>query len=302
MALIYNYGIVAAWRVREHSVDRLAVWQTRWPRTGATDPRPGYWSASATMGASDQGNVQGMDDSRIDLPVARGPLKGTTVNQDLLDETRGLREGSAGLTRGFPYLGKLGKYTIDAQNWLVDDKWQYQRMGMPDNWERRIPVIYTLAEAPASQMASYIQAAESIVNAPFATGLRPLDKDLDYLYYQALFGWGGPPDFQPRFRRLCSTDRTLTGMNVQQLIKRIEGGREGRRHIPSVAEVMDRAFLGLYEHALGTFKGILKANPPAPPQMRALAQSQIPSLQAKIAALRQALQAILAAEATQGSG
>ena len=95
MALIYNYGIVAAWKAREHSVARLAVWETRWPRTGSSDPRPSYWwPAAATMESSDQGTVPGMDDPRIDLPVARGPLSGATVNSDLLDPTRGLREGS----------------------------------------------------------------------------------------------------------------------------------------------------------------------------------------------------------------
>jgi hypothetical protein len=300
MALIYNFGVVAAWKVRENSVARLAVWQTRWPRTGATDPWPAYWPTSAGMTASDQGNVQGMDDGRVDLPVARGPLPGATVNAELLDETRGLRVGSAEITRQFAYLKKLGPYTKEAQNWLVDNKWQYQRMKLPDNWERRIPVIYTLPEAPASLMNSYIQSALAIANAPFAAQLRPLDNDPDYLYYQALFGWGGPPDFQPRFQQLCTTDRTRTGKAVQSLIKRIQGGREGRRRIPSVAEVMDQAFLGLYQRALAAFQGVLKANPAAPPQMTALAESQIPILQANIAALQQALQAILAAEATQG--
>ena len=53
-------------------------------------------------------------------------------------------------TRQFPLLGaSSGQYTINAQDWLIDDKWQYQRMGLPDNWERRIPVIYALAKAPA---------------------------------------------------------------------------------------------------------------------------------------------------------
>ena len=203
------------------------------------------------MKASDQGNVQGMDDSRVDQPVARGPLKGATVNSELLDETRGLREGSAGLTRGYPYLGKLGEFTINAQNWLVDDKWQYQRMNMPDNWERRIPVIYTLAEAPASLMNSYIQAAEAIANAPFSAQLRPLDNDPDFIYYGALFAWGGPPDFQPRFHQLCSTDRTLTGKSVQKLIDRIQGGQEGGHHIRSVAKEMALRFKWLYERPGG---------------------------------------------------
>ena len=76
MALIINYGTIAAWKVREHSVARLAVWETRWPRSGATDPRPSYWPAAASMESSDQGTVAGMDDSRVDLPVARGPLPG----------------------------------------------------------------------------------------------------------------------------------------------------------------------------------------------------------------------------------
>ena len=292
MALIYNYGVVAAWKVRENSVARLAVWQTRWPRTGATDPWPSYWPTSATMTATDQGNVQGMDDSRIDLPVARGPLPGATVDKELLDETRGLRLGSAEITRQFVYLKKLGSFTKDASNWLVDDKWQYQRMNnlqtgnpLPDNWQRRIPVIYALAQAPASLMSSYINSALAIANAAFAAQLRPLDNDPDFAYYGMLFGWGGPPDFQPRFRQLCTTDRMRTDQSVKNLINRIQGGREGRRRIPSTAEVMAQAFIGLYQRALAAFQGILKANPPAPPQMTALAQSQIPILQSNVAAL-----------------
>ena len=98
MALIINYGTIAAWKVREHSVARLAVWETRWPRTGSTDPRPSYWPATASMESSDQGTVAGMDDSRVDLPVARGPLPAATVNSESArSTTRGLREGSRGL-------------------------------------------------------------------------------------------------------------------------------------------------------------------------------------------------------------
>ena len=51
---------------------------------------------------------------------------------------------------GIPCCASSGTYTITAKDWLIDDKWQYQRMGLPDNWERRIPVIYALAKAPAS--------------------------------------------------------------------------------------------------------------------------------------------------------
>ena len=111
MALIINYGTVAAWKVRENSVARLAVWETRWPRTGDTNPRPSYWPATATMESSDQGTVAGMDDSRVDLPVARGPLPGATVNPEVLDETQGLREGSAELTAEVSLAGQDGQPT-----------------------------------------------------------------------------------------------------------------------------------------------------------------------------------------------
>ncbi len=258
MALIINYGTVAAWKVRENSVARLAVWQTRWPRTGATDPRPSYWPATATMESSDQGTVAGMDDSRVDLPVARGPLPNANVNPEVLDETMGLREGSAELIRKFPMLGKMPAYTIDAQTCLIDDKWQYQQMGLGDNWERRIPVLYGLAKAPPSLVSAYVQSVMAITQAGFQSQLAPLDHDPDFIYYGALFGQGGAPDFQPRFRPMCTTDRKLTDGAVQRLIDHIQGNRAKRRRDPSVAETMARAFLGLYQG-----RGRVPGDPPA---------------------------------------
>ena len=121
-----------------------------------------------------------------------------------------------------------------------------------------------------------------------AAQLAPLDNDPDFIYYGALFGWGGAPDFQPRFQQMCTTDRTLTDKACSNSSIAFKASRTKRRHVPSVAETMDRAFLGLYQRALAAFQAILKQqNPPAPPQMIALAQSQIPELQTKIAELKQ---------------
>jgi hypothetical protein len=298
MALMVNFGTMCVWKVREHSVARLQVWETRWPRTGATDQRPTYWPASATMSASDTGNVSGMEDRRVEQPVARGPLQGATVDENLLDPTRGLRLGEAEYTHKYPMLSKItkaGTYTIDSKDWLVDDKWQYQRMNLSDTYQRRIPVIYTLAKASTSLVNSYVQSAIAIVRAPFAAQLRPLDNDPDYIYYSSIFHWGGPPDFHPRFPIMCTTDRDLTDKVVENLIKRIQGGREGRRHIPSVAEVMAQSFLGLFERALGAFEAIVKATkPPAPPRLQAFARTQIPPLKAKVAGMQDAQKKIRA--------
>ena len=109
MALIINYGTVAAWKVRENSVARLAVWETRWPRSGSTDPRPSYWPAAASMESSDQGTVAGMDDSRVDLPVARGPMPAATVNSELLDETSGIARGLRGVDAEVSLVGQDGQ-------------------------------------------------------------------------------------------------------------------------------------------------------------------------------------------------
>ncbi len=170
MALIYDYGTIVAWRVREHSVARLAAWESRWPRnlppesgfnaTPTVSP-PSYWPATASMAYSDQGNVAEMNDGRVDLPVVRGPLPPLTVNSELLDPTIGLREGSAGLSRKYALLGTMGDYSIQAQTWLIDDKWQYQRMGMWHNVQRRIPILYGLSLTPISVANAHGQSASA---------------------------------------------------------------------------------------------------------------------------------------------
>ncbi len=289
MALIINAGTQYAWKVRSQSIARLQVWETRWPRSGGNNPTPEYWTAkNAAASVSGATNISALDDSRVDLPVARGPLPAATVNSDLLDPSRGLREGASSLTRDFPLLAKMGPYKIDTDTFLLDDKWQYPRMGMGSNWQRRIPVIYSLAKAPASMVRAYVQSVLAIANAPFAAALRPLDKDDEFIYYGMLFGWGGPPDFHPRLGGFCSTNRDQTDRLVESLILRVQGSKSKRA--PSLAEDMARAFLGLYRRALSAFKAILQQkNPPAPAAMISLANAQIPQLEAKIDILKKFL-------------
>jgi hypothetical protein len=156
--------------------------------------------------------------------------------------------------------------------------------------------LYALAKAPASLVNSYAQAVMAISTAAFHTQLLPLDNDPDFIYYGTLFGsGGGAPDFHPRVQSMCTTDRSVTHKSVGLLIDNIQGKHTGDQDIPSVAEVMAQSFLGLYEGALARFQAILKAqDPPAPPQMLSLAQSQIPDLTTKIDELTKFLQTIQA--------
>jgi len=282
MALIVNFGTVATWKVRGQSMARQAVWATRWPRSGGSDPRPDYWPDNAGVRAGGAGNLPELDDPRVDLPVARGPMiLDTPVNRDLLDPTRGLRQGSADLTRRYPMLGKLGRYRFETKTFILDDKWQYRRMGLSWNKQRRIPVIYALRKAPAGMVQAYINAVTALVNAPFQPQLYPLDRDEEFIDYSARFAWGtGAPDFHPGLHMFCTLDRQVSDRLVEDLIGRIEG----------LPKTMATAFIRLYQRVIQELQSRL--NGPLPPGQQAAIQAEIAQLQAKIAQLNQFLQSL----------
>jgi hypothetical protein len=235
MALIVNIGVVACWKVRGLSVARHAVWGSRWPRTGDTNPRPAYWPAAATMAATGPVNDPAVDDPRVEQLVARGPvIMGTQVNTNLLDPTRGLRTGSATLTRGYPLLPKIGPFHLSAKTCMIDDQWQYNTavMGMSSNVQRRILVLYTLPIAPASLSIAYRNAILAVLNAPFQPQLQLLN------------------GFYPQLQQFCTTDQATAKQAVQNLIDRIQG--KDRPHVAGVAEVMTRTFINLYKQELQT--------------------------------------------------
>lgn len=284
MGYMINFGTVAAWKVRGLTVARTAVWSTRWPRSGGADPRPAYWPGNAAAGTVDLPDSPELDDPRANQPVVRGPLPfGTTVDSELLNPSRGFREGNASLTRDFPLLPRLGPFTLTAKTQLLDNLWQYERTRLSWNIERRIPVIYTLAKAPPEMMAQYIQAYMAIITAPFRNDLAPLDRDDEFIRYGGMFGWGGAPDFHPRLNGFCSLDEELADQQVTNLVERIEGkketGPDGQviRRVPSVAETMARAFVNLYQRVAQQLQQMSAPNPPSP-----AVQAQINQLQQKI--------------------
>jgi hypothetical protein len=294
MALMINYGTVACWKVRGSTVARHELWGSRWPRTGGSNPRPTYWPATASASVSDAGHVPEIDDPRVDQPVARGPLPHVNVKRNLLDPTRGLREGAAGISRDFPLLAKLGPYHLDAHDRLLDDKWQYQRMGLGSNVQLRIPVIYGLAKAPARLVEAYAQAVETLMGAAFQPALRPLDHDDEFIKWR-----GGAPDFYsyPALQQFCTLDRQVADERVQSTVDRVRGkterDAEGRvRHIPSVAEYMADAFKHLYEEIVSQSEGMLKAQPPPLPAEQAALQAQIAEYKQKIEWLKEFLKSI----------
>lgn len=296
MALMINFGAVACWKVRGLSAARNILWNTRWPRSGETNPRPDYWPAAAGLGAAGAGNAPAIDDTRVDLPVSRGPLPlaGATVNDDLLDPTRGLRQGTASLTRQYAMVAKMGSFHLDAASVLLDDRWQHGQMAwsyggdtitVPGNTSWRIPVIYAIQTAAARYAGSYVDAVVAIYYASFRDALAPLDRDDEFIKYR-----GSAPDFYPRLNRFCSLDHELADARVNDLIDRIQGRDDPR--VPEVAERMTEAFIALYESVIRQYRNQINATPPPSQTEIAAMRAEIKQLEKKIDILEQYLKTL----------
>jgi hypothetical protein len=289
MALMVNFGTVACWKVRALSMARHEAWRARHDRADYSYPRPDDGPAGAVSGRDSHERFQLPGDVVAAVDADRlVPPGAAMVAPDLLDPTRGLRRGWATLDRRYAMLGSLGLFHLRGDNCLLDDKWQYQEMGMSSNGQRRTPLVYAL---PKVSGESYITTALRLYftfyrNSPWNDYLAPLDRDAEFLYFSQLFGWGsGAPDFQPRLGRFCSLDRSLVDDCVSRLIDRIQGNKEP--HLSDVAERMARAFIALYRRAIQGYQGLSGANPPPPPDQMANIQAQISQLEQKIGVLNQ---------------
>jgi hypothetical protein len=224
-------------------------------------PRPDYWPVTAGTASASIGAIPSLDDPRVDLPVARGPLPGATVLQ-VLDPTQGFRQGTADITRSYPLLSKGGQYSKHAETEFLDNRWQYVEMGMGSNFQPRIPVIYQLAQADPSLVQNYISAAEAVINANQGPGLASLEgRDPDFLQYR-----GSAPDFEPQLQQFCSLDQDQAQTAVQNLIDNIQGKKDP--HVASVAENMTRAFIGLYQGVIAQLQQSGQSNSPLIPQFQ----------------------------------
>ena len=189
MAAIANVGTFACWKIRALSIVRMGVWggpglRSRialgsQPRSNAGDPVPAYWPPQTIPAPTGPTNLPDtVDDPRVDQPVARGPqIVNIPVNADLLDPTRGLFQGTAALTRNWPLMSSWPAYQLQATTCLQDDQWQYDTalMAMSSNTTQRMPILYTLPQAPVSLSNAYVQALMAIVNAPFQQQLTMLN-------------------------------------------------------------------------------------------------------------------------------
>ena len=294
MALMVNFGAVACWKVRALCVARHSVWGNRSPRTTALNPRPTNWPLDIG-GPTGLAAATELDGPRVSLLDPGGFV--VPPKTDVMNPTLELLQGNSHLSRKFPMLGKLGHYDLTAQTQLLDNKWEFERLGLSHNEDLRIPVVYTLPPAPKTESMAleYSKARQAILDILLnSKALWPLDREADFVTYGLIIQqvdptYGiGTPDFHPRLQGFCSLDKSLVDELVRNLIDRIQGKKDPR--VADVAETMTRAFIGLYQRAIQAYKNLISANPP--PSNISDIQSQINQLQQKIDTLNQFLQTL----------
>ena len=266
MALMANFGTYACWKIRGLSAARAAVWGNRWPRSTAGNPQLAYW-----LPPPPRRPVRPICPPRWTIRawtrlLVRGPVPNAQVNSTLLDPDRGFMQSTAGLTRNWPMMSKWPAYHLQAATCLVDDDWQYNSPTMNNpisnvqltrNLQPRIPILYTLPEAPASLSNAYIQAIVAIINSPTQQQLAALN----------------PFSFHTTLTQFCSPDRADAQQPVQNLIDNIQG--KTRPHVAGIAETMATNYIANFKQQLRT---------------PGLSQSQKTTLQTWISELQQFIQ------------
>lgn len=252
MAVVINFGTVACWKVRSLSVAREKAFASRWPRVGAADDRFEYWPSSASAGTNS-----------FSISVEGPALSALTGNDTLLDPSQSFVKGTSGLTRGYPLLGSMGSYELNAAAFVLENQWQFRRMGKSQNLAYRL----TLYDWPPSSVQDSETLKERYKSAVMAmlqylSGLRQLE----------------PWAWNLRITNNCTLDTEAVQEAVEQLIDRIDEDDDdshlGGRRLVSAPKTVARRLINKYKNELSKLQS--SENPD---------QSAVKDLQGKIDAL-----------------
>ncbi len=190
---------------------------------------------------------------------------------DVMNPTLTLLQGNSHATRQYPLLQKLGQFNLNAQTELLDNSWDFQRMGLPTNTSFRIPAIYMLAPGMSQDIWAklYSNALWTIVKLIFPSypnmtvpgPLWPLDRDVDFVFYGGVVQPNFPasaPDFHPMLSNFACDD-TSAQQAVNNLIARIQGNKPAVRDL---AWQMANAFISLYQRAIQAYQNQGMTPPP----------------------------------------
>lgn len=232
MALMINFGVAGAWKVRTQANARYAAWRTVNARTGEHNPAPRYWPAAAplTTGAGqDLPTTSQLWDSHPNLlcPCIRGPQltaphAGVAVNVAGRMEMDGdVLQGNAVLDKPLPLLRTAlpgGRFRFNLKQDVFDNQWQFYALGIGWNTDIRADVWWDIEHSDLGQLDGAVdsnrealeQNLQTLQSSIHRQDLNPLDNDEEFIRYS---GWP-PPDFYPRLNRICMSEPDAVYMSA----------------------------------------------------------------------------------------
>lgn len=239
MATIIVFGYAAMWKLRTETVAREVVWRQRWTRFSNFTARPPEWPEPGTLSFGATNGIESYaGDDALEDPIIAGPLPAITVDDNVLDYTRGALEGVATIHREPPVFATLAAMDFDVDHPILDDRFQFHQMGI-GNYSRRFPVIYDSGMDSIRESVAIQAAVDAIVNSSSWPRLEALDRDSEFIAV-----YGRAPDFYPRVWWFSSTDHQwVEDFRLTPLINRI-------RRLPVR---MGFATIGLYRSQLEEF-------------------------------------------------
>ncbi len=216
MALMINFGNMAAWKVRAQGNTRYAAWRTLQDRSGQFDPNPKNWPRDATLGTSGgnaMADVNALWNRHPDLttPVVRGPVitesdQGRAVvvpGRFHMDQQ--VHGGNGEVHRRLPLLRGIlannGRYGFNEHQELLNNRWEYRHLNHPRNpydrrdvpgdngnnrrrakrWYRLDPPFFPELAGDLQRLA---EADGRLKANPTRFNLDPLDRDDEFYYYR----------------------------------------------------------------------------------------------------------------------
>ncbi len=253
MALIVNYANMTSWRLRGEIVARDAVWRSRWPRSGAAEPRPpaNIWPDRAGMGVHGDAQIWELNSPTINHSVVRGPIlelgdpPSRFLVNPILDHQVGAVTGVSDIDRSYDLLPALGRYRSgEIADRILTRQWQCAQMGFSNHFRRTL-VLYDLPRTHPALPEAYVRSVIDLLEIPHYNALAVLDRDEDWRIF-----YGGYPNFYPQIRTdYCETDPVVVYQrSVVPKIDHIdEDGNVVLGEISLLPRHMTNAYLRMYE-------------------------------------------------------
>ena len=244
MALMINFGNMAAWKIRAQTNTRYAAWRTLDDRNGQYDPNPPNWPRDATLSTSggnamDDANAVWNQNPNLVTPVVRGPVisarnqeGGRIVVPGRFHMDVGVHAGDGRVRRHLPLLRGIfpdnGRYGYTLHQELLDNRWEYRHLNWPRNpydrgdvpgdsgnarrrakhWYRIDPQFFPEIQG---EFQRFSQADIRLKSNPTRYDLDPLDRDNEFYWFRkrASLGigiMGPPPPVIPEEYRIRAPD------------------------------------------------------------------------------------------------